>query len=279
MGRSAEWISGRKFGNGGFDMSVNIEGNISQASAASGWYQNSRVASPQEKEKDAPQPKADNAVKVSISQEGIESYRKQIREKGTSGRVIAKGDKESIIRQAKQAASALTANAYGGELAGEMEKLKGERTGSAYGIVDEMEDSVRAYGNLYDEIVQGYRNGTRERYVEDENSETGFRKMTMEEELSGLDRAFQKMADRADAKEMIEGEFKRLRTEGGKGLSTNASKKPQGTDGDAPETAGQKMKRLAQEWRDAYKTSGSKESGMETVLSMLNGMFGIRKEA
>ncbi|MCI9175936.1 MAG: hypothetical protein HFH49_13535, partial [Lachnospiraceae bacterium] len=80
-----------------------------------------------------------------------------------------------------------------------------------------------------------------------ENSETGFRKMTMEEELSGLDRAFQKMADRADAKEMIEGEFQRLRTEGGKGLS---GKKPQGTDGDAPETAGAKMKRLVQEWKD-----------------------------
>ena len=260
-------------------MSVNIEGNVGQTSVASGWYQNGRAVSAQEKEKDAPQPKADNAVKVSISQEGIESYRKQTREKGISGRVVVKGNKESVIRQAKQAASALSANAYGGELAGEMEKLKGERTGSAYGIVDEMEDSVRAYGNLYDEIVRGYQDGTRERYVEDENSETGFRKMTMEEELSGLDRAFQKMADRADAKEMIEGEFKRLRTEGGKGLSTNASKKPQGTDGDAPETAGQKMKRLAQEWRDAYKTSGSKESGMETVLSMLNGMFGIRKEA
>ena len=43
--------------------------------------------------------------------------------------------------------------------------------------------------------------------MEDENSETGFRKMTMEEELSRLDRAFQKMADRADAKEMIEGVF------------------------------------------------------------------------
>ena len=260
-------------------MSVNIEGNISQAGAASGWYQNSRVASPQEKEKDALQPKADNAVKVSISQEGIESYRKQTREKGTSGRVIAKGNKESVIRQAKQTASALAANAYGGELAGELEKLKGQRTGSAYAIADQMEDSVRAYGNLYDEIVRGYQNGTRERYVEDENSETGFRKMTMEEELSELDRAFQKIADRADTKEMIEGEFQRLRTEGGKGLSTNVSKKPQETDGDAPETAGQKMKRLAQEWRDAYKTSGSKESSMEKVLSMLNGMFGIHKEA
>ena len=261
-------------------MSVNIEGNVGQTSAASGWYQNGRAVSAQEKEKDAPQPKADNAVKVSISQEGIESYRKQTREKGISGRVVAKGNKESVIRQAKQATNALLANNYGNELAKETEKLKGQRTGgSSYSLSNRVEDSVRAYGNLYDEIVQGYQNGTRERYVEDENSETGFRKMTMEEELSRLDRAFQKMADRADAREMIEGEFKRLRTEGGKGLSTNASKKPQGTDENVPETAGQKMKRLAQEWRDAYKTSGSKESSMEKVLSMLNDMFGIRKEA
>ena len=71
---------------------------------------------------------------------------------------------------------------------------------------------------------------------------------------------------------MIEGEFKRLRTEGGKGLSSKNNKKPQGTDGNAPETAGTKMKRLAQ-------ASGSKESSMEKVLSMLNNMFGIRKEA
>ena len=67
-------------------MSVNIEGNVGQTSAASGWYQNGRAVSAQEKEKDAPQPKADNAVKVSISREGIESYRKQTREKGISGR-------------------------------------------------------------------------------------------------------------------------------------------------------------------------------------------------
>ena len=39
-------------------MSVNIEGNVGQTSAASGWYQNGRAVSAQEKEKDAPQPKA-----------------------------------------------------------------------------------------------------------------------------------------------------------------------------------------------------------------------------
>lgn len=37
--------------------------------------------------------------------------------------------------------------------------------------------------------------------------------------------------------------------------------------------------KLPQAWRDAYKVSGSKEDGMEKVLSILNGMFGIKNEA
>ena len=48
-------------------MSVNVEGYTSQASAVNGWYQNGRAVSAQEKEKDAPQRKADNAGKGSIS--------------------------------------------------------------------------------------------------------------------------------------------------------------------------------------------------------------------
>lgn len=256
-------------------MSVNVEGYGNRIGEGNIRYQNDRAASPQEKEKDVLQPEAEREVSVSISQEGMESYRKQSREKGMSGRVIAKGNKEDMIKQAKQAASALTANAYGGELAGELEKLKGQRAGSAYGIAEQAEDSVRAYGNLYDEIVQGYQNGTRERYVEDENSGTGFRKMTMEEELSGLDRAFQKMADGVDVKEMITGEFRRLSAKAGNKQTafTDMGKRPQGAEEDAPETTGQKMKRLAQEWKNAYQTSGSKESSMEKVLSILNNMF------
>ena len=43
---------------------------------------------------------------------------------------------------------------------------------------------VKAYAELYDEIVKGYENGTREIYVADEN---GPRKLTKDEELSNLD--------------------------------------------------------------------------------------------
>lgn len=262
-------------------MSVNIEGNVSQISAGNNWFQNVKAGSQQEKA--APQPKTDDAVKVSISQEGIENYRKQLHESGLNGggKVIVKADKDSIIRQAKQATNALIANNYGNELAKETERLKGQRAGiGTYSLSNRAEDSVRAYGNLYDEIVQGYHNGTRERYVEDETSETGYRKMTMEEELDGLDKAFQKAADGTNIKEMITGEFKRLSSKAGSKQTTfsDTNKKPQAAD-DTEETIGQKMKKLAQAWKDTYKTSGSKESGMEKVLSMLNGMFSISKES
>jgi len=65
-----------------FDMSVNVEGNVSQINAGNSWFQNVKAGGQQEKEKAAPQQKADDAVKISISQEGIESYRKQFRESG-----------------------------------------------------------------------------------------------------------------------------------------------------------------------------------------------------
>ncbi len=266
-------------------MSVNnIDGNVSQVSAGSNWFQNMKIDNSAEKEKSALPIKEDNAVKISISQEGMKSYRQKLHESGMNGggKVIVKADKDSIIKQAKQATNALLANNYGNELVKETETLKGQRkSDDTYNLSNKAEDYVRAFGNLYDEIVQGYQNGTRERYVEDKTSETGYRKMTMEEELNGLDKAFQRAADEADVKEMITGEFQRLssKAESKQTSLTDVNKKPQATDNDVEETVGQKMKKLAEAWKDAYKTSGSKESSMEKVLSMLNGMFGIRKEA
>ena len=51
---------------------------------------------------------------------------------------------------------------------------------------------VKAYAELYDEIVKGYENGTREIYVAAEN---GPRKLTKDEELSNLDAAYKKTVD------------------------------------------------------------------------------------
>lgn len=53
---------------------------------------------------------------------------------------------------------------------------------------------------MYDEIVQGYETGTREIYVSEEG---GYRKLTKEEELSALDKAFGKIAGDFEKRETI----------------------------------------------------------------------------
>ena len=246
-------------------MSMNVNGSTQQTGTE--WYQNMKMQKPDGNAPEAQQPQADRAVNVTISREGLESLQNGGRVRTHEGVVK---QKESIMQASKSIGAS-----YGYRLSEETGKLTGQRDSGAYGLSDKAVDYVRAYGNLYDEIVQGYKDGSAERYVEDENSETGFRKMTLDEELAGLDKAFQKMADGAGVKEMISGEFKRLvsKAESRQTAFTDVNKKPQGTD------VPQKLMALAQAWKDAYKASGSKEGGMEKVLSMLDGMFGIKNEA
>lgn len=236
-------------------MSLNVNGSTQQA--GTGWFQNMKVQKPDRKP-----PQADRAVNVTISKEGIESLK-------NGGKAV--GQKVSIMQASKSIGAG-----YGYRLSEEAGKLKEQRdSGAAYSLSNRAEDYIRAYGNLYDEIVQGYKDGTVERYVEDGSSETGFRKMTLEEELADLDKAFGRMADEAGVKEMISGEFNRLSFKAGSRQTAFAdtNKKPQGTD------VPQKLITLVQAWKDAYKASGSREGGMEKVLSMLDGMFGIKNEA
>lgn len=196
-----------------------------------------KMQKPDRNAPEAQPPQADRAVNVTISREGLESLQNGGKARTYEGVVK---QKESIMQASKSIGAG-----YGYRLSEEAGKLKGQReSGDAYSLSDRDTDYVRAYGNLYDEIVQGYKDGTVERYVEDGSSETGFRKMTLASKAGSRQTAF-----------------------------TDVNKKPQGTD------VPQKLMALAQAWKDAYKVSGSKEGGMEKVLSMLDGMFGIKNEA
>lgn len=66
---------------------------------------------------------------------------------------------------------------------------------------------VNTYKTLYDEIVSGYANGTREKYVSDENSKDGLRKLTMAEELQMLDDEYDSQCN------FLEGFFERCKEE------------------------------------------------------------------
>lgn len=56
-------------------------------------------------------------------------------------------------------------------------------------------DLFHAYAELYDEIVRGYETGQREIYVEDPDAESGYRKLTMSEEIDALNAAYKGYAD------------------------------------------------------------------------------------
>lgn len=61
---------------------------------------------------------------------------------------------------------------------------------------EKAERILNAYKSLYDEIVSGYDEGTRIRFVEDETAEDGYRQISKEEELSILQNEFQNFVER-----------------------------------------------------------------------------------
>lgn len=126
--------------------------------------------------------------KLTISGEGTESYRKSVSESGQSLTY------DSIIQQKKILSSGVN---YSYNLSKEADKLNkaDEETltdGKTLSWQNKLDNLGKVYKNLRDEIVQGYENGTRQVNVIDESSETGYRTLTMEEELSALDSAYEK---------------------------------------------------------------------------------------
>lgn len=133
-------------------------------------------------------------VKISISDEGQENYRKSVGQKGQESY-------DAVIQRRELLKDQKLGNDinYGYKIAKEAEQLSAEaahvadtQKSKVLNTNDMASNYAKAYAKLYDEIVQGYENGTRERYVTGEN---GTRKLTKEEELSALDKAYQKTVD------------------------------------------------------------------------------------
>lgn len=198
----------------------------------------------------------DQPVKLSISTEGQESYRKSIHKDRQE-------TSDAIFQQREQLKNEkISFVDYGYELskkAAQLNKDASNTKGNVLSITDRADSYVAAYAELYDEIVQGYENGTREIYVADEN---GTHRLTKDEELSALDVAYTKTVDdfvtmektNQHAREIIGEEMEKISKISSKTtLATDFLKEQQakGTDR-TPENLNEKMINAVVSFKEKY---------------------------
>ncbi len=129
----------------------------------------------------------ENPIKVSISQEGYEHIRSSLQQNGQE-------TYDMVVRKIELSKKVRVMN-YGYDLsmkAVEFNDAASENGTKALSVADRANGYISAYASMYDEIVRGYENGTREIYVEDE---FGIHRLTKEEELKALDEAYKREVD------------------------------------------------------------------------------------
>ncbi|MBD5532293.1 MAG: hypothetical protein HDQ98_08835 [Lachnospiraceae bacterium] len=127
------------------------------------------------------------SVKVSISEEGKNNYRNSLEQQSEG--------LDNVMEQRRELLSGknVPETDYSFELGNKLAAMKEE--GVYQSTEDKAFDLLKAYASVYDEIVQGYESGTRERYSMGQLPEDGYRKLTMSEEINSLNAAYKKYAD------------------------------------------------------------------------------------
>ena len=128
----------------------------------------------------------ENPVKVSISNEGLER---------SSSLQQNKEETYESMMQRREMLKKTRVMSYGYDLsmkAVELNDAASENGAKTLSVTDRANGYISAYASMYDEIVKGYENGTREIYVEDE---FGMHRLTKEEELKALEEAYKREVD------------------------------------------------------------------------------------
>ena len=128
----------------------------------------------------------ESTVKVSISNEGLER---------SSSLQQNKEETYESMMQRREMLKKTRVMSYGYDLsmkAVELNDAASENGAKTLSVTDRANGYISAYASMYDEIVRGYENGTREIYVEDE---FGMHRLTKEEELKALEEAYKREVD------------------------------------------------------------------------------------
>ncbi|MBD5521367.1 MAG: hypothetical protein HDR03_09145 [Lachnospiraceae bacterium] len=162
---------------------LGIGSNYNQIGAATNYLQDNASI------KETGSKIAKKPVNLSITNEGKEYYRNSIQQGGQESY-------DAVIQRRKQLKNKkISLVDYGYEIsrrAAQLNKGAADTGKNILSTADKADGYVKAYAQLYDEIMQGYEDGTREIYVEGEG---GPRKLTREEELDALDAAYRKTVD------------------------------------------------------------------------------------
>lgn len=152
--------------------------------------------------------KKEEPIRIDISQEGREQYRKSLSayNQGKMGLESVRAQKNII----KHLSMDSDFESKFHKEAGIMSTAAKEK-GTTMSVKDKAESYFSTYAKLYDEIVQGYEAGNRETYVSEEG---GYRKLTKEEELSALDKAFGKIAGDFEQRETVNQNARNIIEEG-----------------------------------------------------------------
>ena len=134
-------------------------------------------------------PMTDNQpVKVTISEEGLKNYREKI----TNGQSFEEVQEQRKLLLETKLSPDMNYKFTLSAKVNSLNETDKEASGAKYLSNEEKLDNImEAYTSLYEEIVQGYEDGTRVINVADENSEKGYRTLTMQEELADLDNAYE----------------------------------------------------------------------------------------
>ena len=132
-----------------------------------------------------------DSVNVTISKEGKEKFKKD----ASLNQAIERSNNDKLEKSMGEVKDSID---YALMLSGKInvlakEKKNGLQDGQDLTVKDTAECIMNSYAQLYDEIVRGYKDGSREVFVTDKKSENGHRKLTQEEELEGLADAYKEV--------------------------------------------------------------------------------------
>ena len=124
-------------------------------------------------------------VKVNISKEGLRA----LHGSKLPGSVDIKAEQERIRFASDHQPTESYYTRMSREMNNALEQKRAENNGNL--TIEDRENAImNSFKSIADEIVSGYDNGTRIRFVEDSDSEDGYRRLTKEDELEILQKEF-----------------------------------------------------------------------------------------